>query len=109
MTRLGELVIPSYKRANPKAFEGKTVMEAFEILEKASREDSAYYGDQEWPAPVIEPGRAVLCRPGRPTPCDTFVGTLLGLLKAFGTAGSARETGCRWEGQPYCTFEAVWT
>jgi hypothetical protein len=29
MTRLGELVIPSYKRANPKAFEGKTVTEAF--------------------------------------------------------------------------------
>ncbi|HEV8578322.1 MAG TPA: hypothetical protein VGX68_04510 [Thermoanaerobaculia bacterium] len=108
MARLGEQIIPSRLRANPEMFQGKTILEAFQVLEQASQNDTTYYANQTWPPPQIEPGRALLYRPGRPTPCETFVGILHGYLKAFGVQGSAREVACIWEGSPYCTFEVRW-
>src|SRR5262245_7269946 len=44
--RLGELVFPAFKRARPELFAGTDVMDGFRLLEKASREDSGYYGSQ---------------------------------------------------------------
>lgn len=108
LARLGQLIMPSRQRANPEMFEGKTIEEAFEVLEQASRRDTSYYENKSWPPPKIEPGCAVVYRPGRPTPCETFVGIVQGLLKVFGVSGSVRETACLWKGSAYCTFEARW-
>jgi hypothetical protein len=108
MARLGEQIIPSRLRANPEMFAGMTIMEAFQVLEQASTNDTSYYQDKSWPAPQIEPGHALVYRPGRPSPCETFVGILQGFFNAFRVRGSAREIACIWEGSPYCTFEARW-
>lgn len=109
LRRLGEIILPSLRRANPEIFERKTIAEAFEVLEQASRRDTSYYENETWPAPQLAPGRAVVFRPGRPTPCETFEGILLGLLKTFGVEGSVKETECLWKGSPYCAFEARWS
>lgn len=108
ITRLGELCFPAFRRAHRGLFEHKSVMDGFQLLERASRQDSGYYGDQRWPDPKVEPGHAVVYRPGRPTPCDAYVGILLGMLRSFGVEGSAEETACLWEGAPYCAFETRW-
>jgi hypothetical protein len=42
--RVGELVFPAYKRANPTLFDGKTVLNGFELLERAYRDDTTYGG-----------------------------------------------------------------
>ena len=107
MARLGEQIIPSRLRANPEMFDGMAITDAFQVLEQASQNDTTYY-NQTWPPPRIEPGRALLYRPGRPTPCETFVGILQGYLKVFGVQGSAQEIACIWEGSPFCTFEVRW-
>ncbi len=108
LARLGQLIMPSRQRANPEMFQGKTIEEAFEVLEQASRRDTSYYENKSWPPPQIEPGCAVVYRPGRPTPCETFVGIVEGLLKVFGVTGAVRETACLWEDGAHCTFEARW-
>ncbi len=104
--RLGELVIPTYRRANPHLFDGKTVADAFEILELGYRTDTTYGGIS--PAHEVEPGRVRIFRAGQPTPCAVFVGVIHGLLKVFGAEGSAAETACQWEGARACCFEARW-
>lgn len=108
LVRLGELIVPARLRANPEMFDGLTVEQAFSVLEQASQRDTSYYVNASWPAPQIEPGHAVVFRPGRPTPCETFVGIIQGLLNTYGVAGSAQETACLWEGHPFCRFEARW-
>lgn len=108
LSRLGQLIMPSRQRANPEMFRDRTIQEAFEVLEQASRRDTTYYENKSWPSPRIEPGHAVVYRPGRPTPCETFVGIVEGLLRIFGVSGTVRETACLWEGSSHCTFEARW-
>ena len=104
--RLGELVIPTYKRVNPHAFEGRSVADGFEILERGWRTETTYGGVS--PAHEVEPGRVKIFRVGQPTPCAFFVGVIHGLFKAFGVEGSAAETTCQWEGAQSCCFEARW-
>jgi hypothetical protein len=108
VVRLGELCFPAFRRAHRELFEHTSVEDGFSLLERASRQDSGYYGDQQWPQPQLGAGRAVVFRPGRPTPCEAYVGILSGMLQSFGVEGSARETACLWQGAPFCTFEAVW-
>lgn len=104
--RLGQLVIPTYKRSNPQIFEGKTVADAFEILERGYRTDTTYGSVS--PAHEAGPGRVRIFRVGHPTPCAVFVGVIGGLFKVFGVEGSAAETACQWEGAATCCFEARW-
>jgi hypothetical protein len=104
--RIGELVLPAYKRAHPKVFEGKTVLNAFEILEAAYRADTSYGGVS--PGLVASAGRATVYRKDSPLPCDYFVGVIKGLLSVFGARGSVRETECQWDGAPACTYLTTW-
>lgn len=104
--RLGQLVFPTYQRKNPKAVEGKTIAEGFELLERAYREDTNYDGVSQ--AHEVEPGCVRLHRKGSPLPCAYFVGVLKGVLTVFGVDGVARETACQWDGAPGCCFEARW-
>ena len=108
MVRLGELCFPAFRRANRELFENTGVADGFALLERASRQDSEYYGGKQWPEPQVEPARAVMFRPGRPTACDAYVGIISGMLQSFGVECSVRETACLWQGAPFCTFEAVW-
>lgn len=107
--RLGELAFPAFRRAHRELFEKTSVADGFDLLERASRQDSSYYGAQAWPAPQVQAGRAVMFRPGRPTPCEAHVGIIVGMLRSFGVEGAAEETACRWQGAPFCTFEVKWS
>jgi len=104
--RLGEMVIPAYKRSSPQVFEGKTIADAFEILERGYRTDTTYGGVS--PAHELGLGRVRIFRAGHPTPCGVFVGVLHGLFRVFGLHGSTTEIACQWEGAQSCCFEAVW-
>jgi hypothetical protein len=104
--RVGELVLPAYKRAHPQVFEGKTVINAFEILEAAYRADTSYGGVS--PGLVASAGRATVYRRDSPLPCDYFVGVIRGLLTVFGVRGTVREVECQWEGAQSCTYATTW-
>ena len=103
--RVGELVMPTYKRSNPKAFEGKTIIHGFEILEQAYRAHTSYGGVS--PPHEVEP-RCVRLYRLSPLPCEYFVGVVKGLLSVFGIQGTSREVTCQWEGGVRCCFEARW-
>lgn len=64
ITRLGELCFPAFRRAHRELFEHTSVMDGFQLLERASRQDSGYYGDQRWPDPKVEPGSCRRVPPG---------------------------------------------
>jgi hypothetical protein len=104
--RLGYRVMPTYKRQFPAVFEGKTVRDAFEILEQAYRANTTYGGVA--PGALVEPTRALIYRQGSPLPCDYFVGVINGLLGLFSIRGTSREIECQWNGAPACCYEARW-
>ncbi len=104
--RLGFRVMPNYKRTFPELFEGKTVRDAFGILEKAYRENTTYGGVA--PAAQIEPARALVYRKNSPLPCGYFVGVINGLLDIFSVKATTREIECQWEGAPACCYETQW-
>jgi hypothetical protein len=105
--RLGYRVMPTFKRTFPKLFEGKTVRDAFRILEKAYRENTTYGGVA--PGAHVETTRALVYRKGSPLPCDYFVGVINGLLGLFSVEGTTREIECQWNGAPACCYEAMWS
>jgi hypothetical protein len=88
MQRLGELVMPAYKRANPEALAGLDVAGGLALLERAYRESTTYGGVS--PVHEVEHGRAVLYRTGSPLPCEYFVGAVTGTLHTFGAEGTWR-------------------
>jgi predicted hydrocarbon binding protein len=105
--RLGELVVPTYKRANPEPFEGKTVVDMFGILERGYRSESP--GTQI--ASEVDPANRVgrIYRVDAAAPCEYFRGVVSGALKTFGQhTGSAVETTCQWEGAARCAYEGRW-
>jgi hypothetical protein len=105
--RMGELVMPAYKRANPQAFVGRSVYDAFAILEKGYRQDTTYGGVS--PEAEKLSGLMRVFRTGSPGPCQYFVGVIKGLLQCLGVvSGSVREVACQWEGAKSCCFEARW-
>jgi hypothetical protein len=105
--RMGELVIPAYKRAHPEAFVGKTVLDASDILERGYRNDTTYGGVS--PEAEKSPGRLRAFRANSPVPCQYFVGVIRGLLQVLGTTGTVHEVACQWEGGgKSCCFEARW-
>jgi len=105
--RVGLQTMPTYKRANPEKFEGKSVREGFQLLEQAFRGDTTYGGVS--PGLQAEAGQAKVYRKGSPLPCDFFVGVLKRLLTVFSAAGSVEEVECQWKGAPACCFQARWT
>jgi hypothetical protein len=104
--RLGYRVMPTYKRTFPVLFEGKTVRDAFGILEDAYRSNTTYGGVS--PGALVEPTRALVYRKGSPLPCDYFVGVINGLLGLFSIEATTREIACQWNGAPACCYEANW-
>jgi hypothetical protein len=106
MERLGYRVMPTFKRAFPARFEGKTVHDAFQILEDAYRENTTYGGVS--PGALVEPTRALVYRKGSPLPCDYFPGVINGLLGLFSIEATTREIACQWDGAPACCYEANW-
>jgi hypothetical protein len=104
--RIGELVMPAYKRAHPEAFVGRTIFDAFEILERGYRQDTTYGGVAS--VPELSPGRVRVFRSNSPLPCQYFVGVIKGLLQCFDSIGSVQETRCQWEGHDRCCFETRW-
>jgi hypothetical protein len=104
--RIGELVMPAYKRAHPEAFAGRTIHDAFDILERAYRQDTTYGGV----SPGIEkaPGLVRVHRVNSPLPCDCFSGVIKGLLHTFGVFSAVHEIACQWEGAKSCCWEARW-
>ena len=106
LRRLGGLVLPAYKRAHPERFEGQSVEQAFDVLERGFREDTTYGGVSQ--AHEITPGLVRLFRTDSPVPCDFFCGVVEGLFHVFGVAGTVSEVECQWEGAESCCFEAHW-
>jgi hypothetical protein len=104
--RMGELVMPTYKEGHPLAFEGRTMTDAFDILEAAYRRDTSYGGVS--PGLVKGPGRASVFRQNSVFPCAYFVGVIKGLLRLFGTEGTVVEVECQWQSKPSCRFDARW-
>jgi hypothetical protein len=104
--RIGELVTPAYKRSHPEAFAGRTIHDAFDILEGAYRQDTTYGGV----SPGIEkaPGLVRVHRLNSPIPCACFSGVIKGLLQTFGVLSSVHEIACQWEGAHSCCWEARW-
>jgi hypothetical protein len=98
--------MPTYKRAFPALFDGKSVRDAFEILEQAYRSNTTYGGVA--PGALIEPTRALIYRKGSPLPCDYFVGVINGLLGLFSLEATTHEIACQWNGAPACCYEANW-
>ena len=107
MERLGRRVMPAFKRTFPSLFEGKSVRDAFHILERAYRTDTTYGGVA--PGMLVEPTRALIYRKGSPLPCDYFVGVINGLLGIFSIEAKTREVECQWDGAPACCYEADWS
>jgi hypothetical protein len=105
--RMGELVMPAYKRAYPQLFVGRTVLDACDILERGYRNDTTYGGVS--PQAEKSPGRLRVFRTNSPVPCQYFVGVVRGLLQVLGVAGTVREIACQWEGTGRsCCVEARW-
>jgi hypothetical protein len=104
--RLGELVMPAYKRAYPKEFEGRSVYDAFEVLERAYRQDTSYGGIS--PALEKSAGLVRVHRINSPLPCDCFSGVIRGLFQCFGVVCTVTEISCQWMGGPSCCWEARW-
>ncbi len=104
--RMGELVMPAYKRSHPQAFAGRTVQDAFDILERAYRQDTTYGGV----SPGLEkaPGLVRVHRFNSPLPCPCFSGVIKGLFHTFGVLSSVHEIACQWEGANSCCWEARW-
>jgi hypothetical protein len=105
--RMGELVMPAHKRANPQQYAKRSVYDAFEILERGYRQDTSYGGVS--PEPEKSSGLMRVFRSNAPGPCQYFVGVIKGLLQCFGVNGTVREVACQWEGGKSCCFEARWT
>ena len=105
--RMGHRVMPTFMRSFPELFEGKTVRDAFYILEKAYRENTTYGGVA--PGPHIEPTRALIYRKNSPLPCDYFVGVINGLLGIFSVKATTLEIECQWNGAQACCYEAKWS
>jgi hypothetical protein len=105
--RLGYRVMPTFMRSFPELFQGKSVRDAFHILEKAYRENTTYGGVA--PGAHIEPTRALVYRKASPLPCDYFVGVINGLLGIFSVKGTTHEIECQWQGAPACCYEATWS
>jgi len=105
--RVGELVMPAYKRAHPEALAGRTIHDAFDILERAYRQDTSYGGV----SPGLEkaPGLVRVHRLRSPLPCACFSGVVKGLLQCFGVISSVHEIACQWEGAASCCWEARWS
>jgi|CXWL01.1.fsa_nt_gi hypothetical protein len=80
------MIMPAIKRADPRAFEGKTVLDGFDILGKAYWEDSGSGGLSAGRA--IEPGHVLLFMRDSPLPCQYLVGVVKGLLEVFGVQGA---------------------
>jgi hypothetical protein len=104
--RMGEILVPAYKRANPQDFEGRTVFDGADILEHGFRQSSTY-GPVSPPHEKMVAGLRVY-RTDSPMPCVYFAGVIKGLLQVFNIFGSVRETECQWEGAKSCCFEARW-
>jgi hypothetical protein len=104
--RLGYRVMPTFKRTFPAVFQGKTVHDAFGILEQAYRSNTTYGGVT--PGALIEPKRVLIYRKGSPLPCDYFVGVINGLLGIFSIEAATREIACQWNGAGACCYEANW-
>jgi hypothetical protein len=106
MERMGEILVPAYKRANPTEFEGRSVLDGADILERAYRQATTYGGV----SPAHEKGRNSIrvYRVNSPMPCSYFAGVVKGLLQTFSLVGSVREISCQWEGDKSCCFEARW-
>jgi hypothetical protein len=104
--QMGELVMPTYKQANPDVFRGRSITDAFEILEKGYRQDTSYGGV----SPGLKTGRdhASVFRRNSVFPCLYFVGVIRGLLGLFGVQGTIGEVECQWQGAPSCRFDARW-
>ncbi len=104
--RIGELVMPAYKRAHLKVFEGATIVDGFDILERAYRQDTTYGGVAS--ARERAPGMVRVFRTNSPLPCQYFIGVLKGLFQCFDLIGSVHEIACQWEGASCCCFETHW-
>jgi hypothetical protein len=106
MERMGEILVPAYKRANPEEFEGKTVHDGADILERAYRLATTYGGVS--PAHEMSGNNIRVYRVNSPMPCLYFAGVIKGLLQTFSLLGTVREVTCQWEGAKSCCFEACW-
>jgi hypothetical protein len=106
MERLGYRGMPFIKQASPALFQGKTVRDAFAILEDTYRDNTTYGGVK--PGVLVEPTRALFYRQGSPFPCDYFAGLINGLLGLFSVEAKTREIACQWGGAPECCYEASW-
>jgi hypothetical protein len=103
--RIGELIFPAYRRAHPELFEGRTVFDAFKLLEHAYRTETTWGGMS---APMALDGRhATFYRRSQPAPCEMGKGVLLGVLRAFDATGTVEETACQWEGAEACRLDVV--
>jgi hypothetical protein len=105
--RMGEMVMAAYKQANPEVFEGKSVLDAFELLEAAYRRDTTYGGV----SPGLRLGRneASIFRRNSAFPCAYFAGVIKGTLLLFHVVGSVTEPECQWQGAPSCRYDARWS
>ena len=92
------LTMPTYKRAYPDLFKGKTVRDGLVLFDQGYRTDTTYGGVS--PASLLEPTRALIHRTGSPLPCEYFVGVIKGLLGLFSIEGTAREVQCQWMAHP---------
>jgi uncharacterized protein (TIGR02265 family) len=106
MARLGETVAPTFKRAHPEYFLGRTVDGLCEIIERAYREETTYHS--LCPEHFTMPGYARMFRKNQPTPCGLFEGVLKGFLATLETVGTAEEVACQWEGASSCTYDIHW-
>jgi hypothetical protein len=106
MERMGEILVPAYKRANPEEFVGRTVQDGADILERAYRLATTYGGVS--PAHEKSTHQLRVYRMNSPMPCLYFAGVIKGLLQTFSLLGTVRETSCQWEGAKSCCFEARW-
>jgi hypothetical protein len=106
MERLGYRAMPFIKQAFPALFQGKTLRDAFAILEDTYRDNTTYGGIE--PGKLVEPTRALFYRKGSPFPCDYFAGVINGLLSLFSIEATTREIACQWDGAAACLYESTW-
>jgi hypothetical protein len=106
IARLGESMAPTFKRAHPEYFAGRSVEQLCEIIERAYREETTYSSLS--PEHFIMPGYARMFRKNQPAPCALFEGVLQGFLASMGTVGTVDEVACQWEGASSCTYDIHW-
>jgi hypothetical protein len=106
MVRMGELIFPAYRRSHPALFEGKTVVDAFRLLEHAYRTETSWGGMSQ---PLrLQGNQATFYRKSQPGPCELGKGALLGVLRTFELSGAVDEVACQWEGAEACRLEVTW-